>query len=204
MKLQKPFKDYFRISQRFGQNLNGFYQADELKGHTGIDFACPIGTPILAPCNGTVVYVSRNAKKGEAVTIISSDTFKWNDQDCRLSILFAHLKDGDIKVNVEDEVKTGDFLALSGNTGQTTGPHLHLHVVPISPAGTYKELTNYNNGYRGCIDPLPYLDLDTPQIKHICLLQTLLNENGNNLLLDGKFGKITLSALNKFLGTKLK
>ncbi len=159
--LQRPFKGEFAISQKFGENLNGFYRADGLLGHTGIDFPMPNGTPIISPCDGLVIYTSNDIQKGEGVTILSDEIFQCNGQPCKLSCIVWHLKDQSIAVKVGHKVKVGDLLGLSNNTGQTTGPHLHFSTAPLAPDGSRKILFEAN-GYRGCVDPLPFLDLPQP------------------------------------------
>ncbi len=159
-KLQKPFIGNFLPGQPFGANFNDYYHSEGLQGHGGQDFPMPNGTPVISACNGTVVFVSKDLIKGEGVSIRSDDTFQYQGTDCKLSCIYWHLQDGSIKVNVGDKVKTGQLLGLSNNTGQTTGPHLHFGVFPLTLDGT-KEL-NYNNGYKGAVDPMPFLDLPQP------------------------------------------
>ena len=195
--LQLPFKGKYRISQLFGENLNAFYKADGLKGHTGIDFACPIGIPILSACDGEVIYTQLDIQKGIGVSILSSDIFQYKGQPCRLTTIYWHLKDKSLKVKVGEKVKVGQQIALSGNTGQVTGPHLHFSACPLA-VDARRELDPYN-GYRGNVNPLLYLDLDTPLVKRIRLLQTFLNENGAKLQVDGKWGKLSKKALDNFL-----
>ena len=64
-----------------------------------------------------------------------------------LSTLYAHLSL--IAVTTGQELLTGQVLGYSGNTGATTGPHLHFEVLPLSP--------NFQNGFAGRIDPAPFL-----------------------------------------------
>lgn len=203
MKLTQPFKNYFPISQRFGQNLNASYQKDGLLGHKGIDLPMPVGTPLFSPCNGQVISVSTNIQKGEGVSILTDDLFDYNGQPCKLICVLWHMKDQSIVVGVGQKVKTVDPLGLSGNTGNSTGPHLHFQVAPIAPDGSWRELA-HGNGYEGCIDPLPYLNLDVapenPIVKNAKKLQQFLNDNGANLVVDGKFGRLSMRALNDFIG----
>lgn len=202
MKLEQPFKGFYRISQHFGENFNSWYKEDGNLGHNGLDFACPEGTPIISSTNGTVVYISTDIKRGEGVSIISDDIFQWKGQNCVFSCSYWHLKDRTIKVKVGDKVKIGDLLGLSNNTGMSTGNHLHMSIAPIAPDGS-KRLLDDNNGYRGYIDPLPYLNLELPldtlKMKNIKELQKFLNQYGANLIIDGKYGKLSMKALNNFV-----
>lgn len=159
MTLEKPFIGDFKLGQHFGENFNSYYQSEGLLGHAGLDFPMPNGTPIIAACDGTVVYVSKDINKGEGVSIRSKDTFQSNGLDCKFSCIYWHLQDGSIKVKVGDQVTTGQLLGLSNNTGQTTGPHLHFGLFPLSVDGSHELFLN--NGYKGAVDPLPYLNLST-------------------------------------------
>lgn len=188
--LQLPFKGYFRITQGFGLNLNTFYKAEGLLGHQGIDFGCPTGTPILAPCDGLVIATSTDIQKGLGVTVMSDENFTYNGKPCRLSCVHWHLSTVEVKVG--DVVKQGQQLGLSGNTGQTTGPHLHFSVAPLSADGSRKLLAPLDNGYKACIDPAPYLPNKFKE------LQELLNRWGASLVVDGKFGPKSKTALNNF------
>ena len=189
----KPFKGKFKMTQGFGQNLNKFYKKDGKKGHGGVDWAMPNGTPIYAPCDGEVIFTSdpeSSKRTGWGVTILSDEIFKYKGKNVRMSCLHAHLKEGSLKVKRGNKVKQGELIALSNNTGQSTGPHLHFGIAPLKPDRTPAEP---NNGYGGYIDPLPYLN------GHIKALQGLLNEHGAKLLVDGKFGPKSKKALEEFL-----
>lgn len=205
MKLQKPYKGDFKLGQRFGQNFNGYYQSEGLKGHGGLDIPMPIGTPLYAACDGMVIYISTDIQRGEGVTIMSDDTFEYNGKPCKLSVVCWHMKDKSILVKVGDKVKKGDPIGLSGNTGQTTGPHLHFGTAPLSADGSRRLLAD-GNGYKGMIDPLPYLDVPEGRrtLKKgmrgvdVKELQTKLNTRGYSLSIDGIFGKNTRAAILDF------
>jgi len=91
--------------------------------HYGLDFRASVGTSIMAMAQGVVMgtgdtdIACKGASFGKWVFI------KYNNG---LSSTYAHLSS--IKVNVGDKVSSGDIVALSGNTGSSTGPHLHLAV----------------------------------------------------------------------------
>lgn len=204
MKLQNPFNGTYWISQKFGANDfkdkdgKSKYQKDGKKGHGGVDFACPVGTPLFSVCDGKVILISEDLKSGLGVAVLSDEIFKYNGMDCRFRVIYWHLKEKGVKVKLGEQVKTGQLLGLSGNTGITSGPHLHLSLAPMAPDGSMKLLAE-GNGYAGYIDPLPYLDLDTPYIKRIKALQGLLNANGAKLEIDGIYGKRTKAALEAYL-----
>lgn len=120
-------------SQLFGGNAS-WYKPFGLIGHNGIDIATPVGTRLLSCINGKVSETA-NDPKGYGVYV------KIENEEC--GVLYAHLKDFHLKVG--DKVKAGDFVGYSGNTGNSTGPHLHFGVFPIP--------RDRNNGYAGYIDP---------------------------------------------------
>lgn len=91
--------------------------------HTGVDFAIPIGTKLRSIGEGVVDsivdYGSVNVGKGVFVKL-----------DNGVRILYGHLSQTTVKLG--EHVKTGDIIGLSGNTGHSTGPHLHLQAYDVS------------------------------------------------------------------------
>lgn len=86
------------------------------------DLAVPIGTPVYAPHRGTVLAVTNDGRCGRGVVIAGLDGGRYT---------YCH---GDaVAVGVGEAVATGALVMLSGNTGRSTGPHLHLQV--HSPTG---------------------------------------------------------------------
>jgi len=145
-----PFPDKKRITQWFGENAP-FYAKYGLKGHSGIDFAIPVDTPICAPHEG---YISQkdNGVIGYGKHVqITSLPYK-NDGTCRRSTL-AHLSRFYAKPG--SFVSAGDLIGYSGNTGDSTGPHLHWDYRLVDRFGN---TINYNNGYNGCIDLAPLVN----------------------------------------------
>jgi murein DD-endopeptidase MepM/ murein hydrolase activator NlpD len=93
------------------------------KGHNGIDLGAPIGTAILAAQNGIVEGT------GDTDTVCAGASYgKWImiKHPNGLSTLYAHLSV--IKVSAGQEVGVGETIGYSGNTGYSTGPHLHFTV----------------------------------------------------------------------------
>jgi murein DD-endopeptidase MepM/ murein hydrolase activator NlpD len=85
--------------------------------HPGVDIAVPVGTPIRAAGGGTIVEVGDDAKYGRFVRVEHRDGYE---------TLYAHASE--ILVKQGDKVSSGRTIALSGNTGQSTAPHLHFEV----------------------------------------------------------------------------
>ncbi len=103
-----------RVTQPWGRP-NPRYSA---KRHTGIDFGMPVGTPLLAICDAKVSKVLNDKSYGLVVAIeYVVDGVKYETWYCHMS------KQG---ATVGQAVKEGQELGLSGNTGNSTGPHLHL------------------------------------------------------------------------------
>ncbi len=116
-----PLKNIF-ITQLFGYTSDSgrLYRSGT---HSGVDFRAPIGTETYALGNGTVVGT------GDTDIYCKGASFgKWVfiKYDNGLSSTYGHLSV--IYAKSGDRVKTGDLVALSGNTGHTTGPHLHVTV----------------------------------------------------------------------------
>ncbi len=95
------------------------------KGHDGIDLRAPVGTPIKAARLGIVTAV-RNTVSYCRGYQIGYGNWVLIKHDNNLSTFYAHLTQ--IKVSPGDSVETGQLIGYSGNTGYTTGPHLHFGV----------------------------------------------------------------------------
>ncbi len=108
-----------RISDIFGPRIDPFLR--KTRHHGGLDFAAPTGTPIYAPAAGKVIYVRRryvrNRGYGRCVKI---------DHGGGTVTLYGHMSK--IKVEVGQHVKRWDVIGLVGDTGRSTGPHLHYEV----------------------------------------------------------------------------
>ena len=111
---EAPIKDAYRLSARFGQR--GWLWS---KGwHTGLDFVVHIGTPVYAAANGNVTFAERAGAYGNRIEITHAGGYV---------SAYNHLSEIDVKVG--DKIAAGNLIGKSGNTGHTTGPHLHLEVM---------------------------------------------------------------------------
>lgn len=110
--MKKPFTGEFPITQRFGEKYT------DPDGHTGIDFALYLGTPVRAAERGTVKLTASRMDGYGRYLILAHE----ND----LETLYAHLSE--ISVCVGDMVEPGEMIGRSGNSGHSTGPHLHFEV----------------------------------------------------------------------------
>ena len=100
-------------------------------GLYAIDFEMPIGTPVIAARAGKVVAVQGRFKDGNDRDL--EENFVMIQHADNTVARYIHLKLGGALVAVGDEVKQGQRIALSGNTGQTGGPHLHFDVQMCGP-----------------------------------------------------------------------
>jgi murein DD-endopeptidase MepM/ murein hydrolase activator NlpD len=145
-----PIPGIVRITQKFGLNRPR-YAPFGLNGHNGIDFGVPVGTPIHSPVEGIVTVVGDQGKEGygKYVRIV---TGALDAKGRYKEITLAHLSEQYVKVG--DIVYQLDPIGLSGNTGFSTGPHLHsgLRFLNVN-----KQYIDYNNGFKGAVDYLQYL-----------------------------------------------
>lgn len=105
-----------RISSSFGRRNAPTKGASTY--HKGIDWATPVGTAVTASCSGTVVRAGWASGYGYVVYI--------NHEDGRQT-RYGHLSK--VLVKVGQRVSQGEKIALSGNTGRSTGPHLHFEIL---------------------------------------------------------------------------
>jgi murein DD-endopeptidase MepM/ murein hydrolase activator NlpD len=112
------------ISSGFGYRMSPFTNKREF--HKGLDIATRIGTPIVAPADGLVVFAGREGGFGRMITI---------NHGYHLMTRYAHLHK--LAVSKGQFVKKGEAIGEVGNTGRCTGPHLHYEVhlngVPVNP-----------------------------------------------------------------------
>lgn len=108
---------------RLTQGANGKYSHFTPKGRYALDIAMPVGTPIVAAREGVVVKTENqqsgrgNNPAGNFVRILHDDGTMG---------VYLHLKKGSVSVTEGQRVEQGSLLARSGNTGNSTGPHLHF------------------------------------------------------------------------------
>lgn len=108
-------KDLKRVASGYGWRIHPIYHTK--KFHQGMDFTAPVGTDVFATGNARVTYVGW--KQGYGNTVMLDHGFGYET-------LYAHLFKPLVKVG--QRVKRGDIIALVGNSGMSTGPHLHYEV----------------------------------------------------------------------------
>ncbi len=107
-----------RISSRFGMRRHPILMYPIF--HSGVDFATPTGTPVPAAADGKIVYIGTRGGYGKYVQVKHGSGY---------STAYAHLNSYNKNLKVGSFVKKGDIIAYSGNTGRSTGPHLHFEVI---------------------------------------------------------------------------
>ncbi|MBT2785238.1 MULTISPECIES: peptidoglycan DD-metalloendopeptidase family protein [unclassified Halomonas] len=112
-----PFEGNYRLSSSFNPRRK-HPVTGRISPHNGTDFAMPIGTPVTAPANGVVERVSNHHAAGRYVVIRHDNGYRTR---------YLHLSRP--LVAQGERVTMGERIALSGNTGRSTGPHLHYEVI---------------------------------------------------------------------------
>ena len=121
-------KDLTRVASGYGVRIDPVYHIP--KFHAGMDFTAPTGTEVYATGNGKVSFVGWRQGYGNTVIV---------DHGFGYETLYAHLFQA--LVHQGQIVKRSDIIALVGNSGKSTGPHLHYEVHlqghPIDPRNYY-------------------------------------------------------------------
>lgn len=108
-----------KLSESSGFGYRTHPVLNELKLHTGIDISCAIGSEVLATAAGKVIRIQYSPTGyGNNIIIKHGNSYK---------TLYAHLDK--INVTVNQTISKGEVIGYSGNTGQSTGPHLHYEVI---------------------------------------------------------------------------
>lgn len=146
-----PFPRGTIVSQRFGSNPGGYNPPG---GHTGRDYAVPVGTPVRAAADGIIRhsdwFTARYNENPWWLTNMGGDTLvldctdAFGNSDTMPTFVYAHLSNS--IANVGDRVRKGQIIGLSGNSGTaTSGPHCHVEELPPN--------WDWNNGTYGRINP---------------------------------------------------
>lgn len=112
MSYRQPFVGDYPIYQGYGKT-------EYSQNHTGIDYACPLATQILASADGQVFFAGwKDGGYGNCVFLKHPDGFV---------TIYEHLL-SQIPVTVDQNVRQGQLIGYSGSTGNSTGPHLHFEM----------------------------------------------------------------------------
>ena len=107
--LAMPVSSSFRYTSGYGRRWG--------RAHEGIDMAAPVGTPVSATGDGVVIFAGRQGAYGNLIKI---------QHELGTETRYAHLSK--IRVKTGQRVSQGDRIGDMGNTGRSTGPHLHYEV----------------------------------------------------------------------------
>ncbi len=175
----------------FGANIEYYKKIGLKNGHTGIDISCLDGTEVVASHDGWVKEEHDDEKDrnaGFGVVLVSNDPYEWPDGSIAyLKTIYWHNKEN--RVSQGESVKRGQTIALSDNTGFSTGPHLHFGLKKCDKQGNTQD---WGNGYLGAVDPYPHIqywedDMPEPIIDEEML--NLLYEFGFNRKPDTEYWK---------------
>jgi murein DD-endopeptidase MepM/ murein hydrolase activator NlpD len=137
--------DAIKITQNFGTTAFSQSGAYNGKGHNGVDFRASVGTPVKSALSGVVQATGNTDQYAGCYSYGKWVLVKHNNG---LSTLYAHLSH--IAANSGAQVSTGQVIGYSGNTGYSTGPHLHFTVyessgVQLVKLGDVRRKTNCAN-----------------------------------------------------------
>ena len=122
-KILWPVK-YGKITSKFGNRTHPVLKS--VKFHRGVDIAVSVGTPVYSGIKGRVTFAGRKGNYGNLVEIEGND---------RIKVRYAHLNSIDVVTG--QKVSDGEKVAETGNTGMSTGPHLHYEIIidenPVNP-----------------------------------------------------------------------
>jgi murein DD-endopeptidase MepM/ murein hydrolase activator NlpD len=125
--LMKTPVDGARITSGFGMRFHPILGYSRM--HKGIDFGVPIGTPVMAAGSGIVRQEGRLGGYGNFMMVNHQNGY---------STAYGHLSRFAPGIHVGSRVRQGQVIAYSGNSGMSTGPHLHyeirMHDVQVNPA----------------------------------------------------------------------
>lgn len=138
MYLQKPYIKVFKLGSNFGMRVHPIEKIEKM--HNGQDIRMPLGTELFAPLKG-IARCYENKSAGKFIVIDSR-----TEQGTRVQFIFCHLSKFLIKF--EQVVNAWEKIALSGNTGASTGAHLHFGV---------KIFDNKKNDFV-FVDPIKYFN----------------------------------------------
>lgn len=115
-----------RVTSKFGRRVHPVL--GKAKMHNGVDYGAPVGTPIFAAADGVVTFAGFKGANGNLVSIRHSGGYVTH---------YAHLSKISPGIKAGKKVQQRDVIAKSGNTGRSTGPHLHYGMTkngnPINP-----------------------------------------------------------------------
>jgi murein DD-endopeptidase MepM/ murein hydrolase activator NlpD len=112
-------KDKVKMTSGYGMRMHPVYKREMM--HTGVDFAAPLGTPVMATADGIVMEIADEVydpkRYGKFIIITHGQTYK---------TMYAQLSE--VLVKEKQSVKKGEMIGKIGESGLSTAPHLHYEV----------------------------------------------------------------------------
>lgn len=133
--LIQPWPEGYRINARSPYGPRKHPITRRVKMHHGVDVALPVGTPLVSAADGTIAHKGAGASGG--YTLLIRHEGNWHT-------VYYHLQKPSHR-HVGEQVKAGDLVAYSGNTGASTGPHLHFEL-------------RRSRRWGDTVDPVPHLN----------------------------------------------
>ena len=119
-----PIEGFQGKTVEFGPRMHPILKIE--REHSGLDFLCPEGTPILATADGKVIQAGSNEQYGVVVRLQNGSS---------IQTFYAHL--ADVSVTIGQIVHQGEVIGHTGNSGLSAGPHLHYEItengIPKNP-----------------------------------------------------------------------
>lgn len=112
-----PLRGEYRVTAKWGNRMHPILR--RVHSHTGIDYGVPIGTPVYAPADGVADFAGSGYNGGYGIMVKLEHSFGFKT-------FYAHLNK--IVIKKGDFVRKGQLIAYTGNTGRSTGPHLHYEI----------------------------------------------------------------------------
>jgi murein DD-endopeptidase MepM/ murein hydrolase activator NlpD len=133
IELLKPWPEGYTINARSPYGPRRHPITGRTKFHHGIDVAMPVGTTLRAAADGTIAHKGAGASGG--YTLLIRHAGNWHT-------VYYHLQQPSHR-NIGEQISAGDIVAKSGNTGASTGPHLHFEL-------------RRSRTWGDTVDPVPY------------------------------------------------
>lgn len=134
------------------QGYNTNFTHNKLNNRFALDFQMPVGDSICAVADGVVVsLVAAYEFGGKENDFKGTDNFVWiYHQESNLISSYAHLKKEGVLVAIGEKVKANQVIALSGNTGYSSEPHLHFHMLKLDKNKHLESIPyTFKEGYKG-------------------------------------------------------
>lgn len=157
-----PNPKTFRKSSSFGYRSDPFTSVSKM--HSGFDFSCPQGNPVYVTGDGTVTEVNFELF-GYGNSVVVDHGFGYKTR-------YAHLRN--VFVAEGMKLKRGECLGETGNSGRSTGPHLHYEVM-------------YRGNY---VNPVNFFDFDMPEKEYMDMVSKAEEESTNMIIRPNKRARL--------------